>query len=344
MGRRTHTESVARIYQAFLSQRTWAQGELSRQVGIGVPTLRKRLDELCALGMPLEKEEDPPNVYWSVPRTWFPGGVLIPVEQLPELLQVLWHSPRGRRRTKLLGLLLGPTQSDPRHAAIEAAVITPDTSEAEEGFLPILEDSIVRRTPVRLRFYSSERELVETRHVSVHRVHVGPPARLVATCHRSESLKWFRVDNIVDARLDESTPFLDADRDQVDRFVAQSIDGFREPSSVEEHVFTVRDPEARWVRKNLLPPMRVEPIEDGIVVRVSSAGALRVARYVVGLGGAATPCSEPLKAVVRELAAGALDNAGETPRVARVSSVQLSEHSRSSANSVAGAGRVRRQG
>jgi hypothetical protein len=77
VGRRSPTESIARIYQAFLRERTWTQAALTREVGIGTPALRKRLDELTTLGMPLEREEgDPPHIYWTVPRSWFPGGML----------------------------------------------------------------------------------------------------------------------------------------------------------------------------------------------------------------------------------------------------------------------------
>jgi hypothetical protein len=73
VGQRSSTETVVAIVQAFLRRRTWSQAELARDVGIAVPALRKRLVELTASGFPLERDEDHPHVFWSVPRDWFPS-------------------------------------------------------------------------------------------------------------------------------------------------------------------------------------------------------------------------------------------------------------------------------
>src|SRR5204863_5027205 len=90
VGRRSPTESVARIYRAFLRQRTWSQAELAREIEIGIPALRKRLDELTALGMPLDRDDrDPPQIYWSVPASWFPDSVAFDKGEVGDLLHVL---------------------------------------------------------------------------------------------------------------------------------------------------------------------------------------------------------------------------------------------------------------
>lgn len=318
MGRRSSTESIARIFAAFLRQRTWSQAALARELQIGVPALRKRLDELAAHGVPfLEPESDPPQVYWSVPSNWFPDSVAFSRNEVPDLLHVLRHAPRSRRRDKLLQVVFETRRDRSALVATESAIITPDASVADEAFLPIIEDAIAQRRPVRMRFYSTERGVVETRHASVHRVEVGSPARLVATCHRADQLKWFRVDNIVEVHVDREAPFRPTSDEAIRRFRADSIDGFRGDGEPEEHIFFVRQPEARWVVKNLLPPMKAETVEGGVIVTVTTAGAMRVARFVVGLGPAARVDTAQLRGLVEELARGALRRAAQPRKLAK---------------------------
>ena len=54
MGQRSGTATAIQIMQALLQQRTWTQAALARELDIGVPALRKRLDELTNAGVPLE--------------------------------------------------------------------------------------------------------------------------------------------------------------------------------------------------------------------------------------------------------------------------------------------------
>ena len=62
MGQRSAAETVAWILVAFIGQRTWRQADLAERVGVRVPSLRKRLYELQEAGMPLEREEERPQV------------------------------------------------------------------------------------------------------------------------------------------------------------------------------------------------------------------------------------------------------------------------------------------
>jgi predicted DNA-binding transcriptional regulator YafY len=126
--------------------------------------------------------------------------------EVTDLLHLLWHTSRGRRRAKPLRFVLDARRDHAGIAATEAAIVTREASEAEETFLHVIEEATTTGKPVHLRFYSTERGAVEPRHASVHRVDVGPPSRLVATCHRTNQLKWFRVDNIVDVRADRAFP------------------------------------------------------------------------------------------------------------------------------------------
>ena len=70
VGQRSQTETLAGIYQAFLQKRTWAQSALAKELGISVEPLRRVLHELLERGMPLSRDEDHPQVYWSVPKGW----------------------------------------------------------------------------------------------------------------------------------------------------------------------------------------------------------------------------------------------------------------------------------
>src|SRR5258708_19203057 len=95
VGQRSSTDTVIGLVQAFLERRTWTQADLARRLEMGVPAVKKRLEELAG-AFNLEREEDHPHIYWSVPKNWFPGGVLFAREQLPDLLRQLSRLPRGK--------------------------------------------------------------------------------------------------------------------------------------------------------------------------------------------------------------------------------------------------------
>ena len=128
----------------------------------------------------------------------------------------------------------------------------------------------------------------------------------MAVCHRSGTLKWFRVDNVSDARLAPGETFRDVDAKDVDAFCRASLDGFHEGRAAETHVFFVSHPESRWVARNLMGEMAVDEVPGGIHVKVETAGLNRLARYVVGLGSAAKPLTEALAREVKAIAEGAL--------------------------------------
>src|SRR6476620_5587695 len=126
MGQRSSTSTIVAIVQAFLEERTWSQASLARRIDIAVPALRKRLEELQGSGFPLEREEDHPHVWWSVPKTWFPGAVVFKDADIGELLRQLARLPKGRSRDRLLELVV--RQLPARHEMHElgGAIIPPD--------------------------------------------------------------------------------------------------------------------------------------------------------------------------------------------------------------------------
>lgn len=309
MGQRSATESIAAILSAFLRERTWKQSDLARAVELSVPATKKRLEELQATGVPLERTEEPPFVYWSVPKSWFPGGVVFQGSDVKELLRLLARLPRGKRRDALLETVL---RTLPKGEAIGRAVVEQPAKPGEDEQLAVLEDAARAGKVVHFRYYTAHRGDDALRYASVHRVLLGPPARFVATCHRTDTLKWFRVDNVSLARIDETQAFRAVDAASVDAFVSASLDGFHEGGSPREHSFVVRAPESKWVAKNLLDGMRAEPHTGGIRVTIETAGLDRLARYVAGLGGAAKPETRELARAVAAIAAGALKAATDT--------------------------------
>jgi predicted DNA-binding transcriptional regulator YafY len=309
VGRRSSSRSIAAIYQAFLQQNTWRQAELADRVGISVKALRDVLGELEELKMPLEHDREHPNVFWSVPRGWFPGGIALTQEDAIDLVQELWSLPATASREALLKKLLGAVAHEDRSALERArsAVLTPTLGADEEAYLQSVHECLMQRAPLRMRYFSAHRGAVTARSVSVQRVVPGPPARFVGWCQEDNKLKWFRVDNIARADLDRLSEFVEVADSDVEAYLAHSADGFHGDEPADEHVFFVREPEARWVQRNLLAPMNAEGAPGGIRVTAKTAGALRIARFVVSLGEAARAESAALRGAVYELARGALN-------------------------------------
>ena len=307
MGSKTAGESIAAIIQAFSKRRTWSQADLARHVDLQVPALRKRILDLQSAGMPLVDEKEHPHVYWSVPKNWFPGGVALEGKDADALLRLLGRMPKSKERDRLMTLALESLTGQVAVGPASDAVMTREASDPEERFLDAVEDAARRRKPLRFRYYSASRGSDASRHASVHRIVVGPPARFVAVCHRDDKLKWFRIDNMGDASVDPNVEFRDAKAADVDDLVASSLDGFHDPlAKKERHTFFVREPEARWVAKNLLEGMKAEEErKGGIRVSATTTAVNRLARYVVGLGEAAHADTKALREEVLRLARGA---------------------------------------
>ena len=293
---------------AFWRQPVWSQVDLARDIGVTPRTARKHLDELSHAGWPLNREEDHPNVYWSVPKGWFPGGVLLQPEAIAALLSVLMRVPASAARTRLLNAVIGQA---PREA-VDALdrVIPPRTSEMEEQLLPVLLDGVAKLVPLRLQYWTASRGSRSMRTVSVQRVLVGPPTRFVAFCHTAQALRWFRLDYASAATPDAAATFHTVDDAEVDTLINESVDGFHGHERVRV-AFFVRDPEARWVAQNLPDGLTGTTEDNGFYVEADTAGLLPIARFVAGLGAAAHCRTPELAKLVRELAEGALKGAGQ---------------------------------
>jgi predicted DNA-binding transcriptional regulator YafY len=316
VGQRSSTETIVALVRAFLDERSWSQAELARKLDLSTAAVKKRLEEMQSAGFPLEREEDHPHVWWSVPKGWFPGGVAFSGDELVDLLRILGRT-RGKSRDRLLARVVKQMPSHPATPGVAGAdgtapshpLVPPRTSEPEEQYLSVVEDAATSRTALKLRYFTASRGSEASRFASVQRVLVGPPGRFIAMCHRTDQLKWFRIDNIFDARLEPNEAFRGSAAKDLAKFEAESLDGFHAAGPSEPLAFFVRNPEARWVARNLLEGMRVEDESGGIRVLVDTTACIRVARYVVALGAAATPETPSLAAAVCEIAQGALASA-----------------------------------
>jgi predicted DNA-binding transcriptional regulator YafY len=308
MGRRTGSESVVALIACFLERGgTWSQAALAARVGVSVPSVRRKLVELQEAGVPLERDDrDPPQVYWSVPRKgWLPGTIRFEAGEIADLLRLLSRLPKGVMRTRIIERVVDGYVGQ-KSAPAERVVVPHSFAPAEEQWLSLVEDAAARGEVLQMRYLSANRGEIENRRVSPHRVVVDNHTRFVATCHKSDSLKWFRVDRITYARLDGVADARKANEEVLDDLIATSVNGFRGAEHATEVRFAVRDPEARWVEGNLPTPLVARRSAEGISVSGRTAAVVQVARFVVSLGAAAVCESQELRAVVRDLAEGAL--------------------------------------
>ena len=272
---------------------------------MGVPALRRHLASLVLRGWPLTSEEDHPHVWWSVPKGWFPGAVAFGPSEVADLVRQLSRMPRSASRDRLLRHVL---ETAPRvsMSADDKIVVTPSSTEAEQRHLDLAQDSASSRQSLHFRYYTASRGAAQWRHASVQRVAVGPPPRMLALCHRDRKLKWFRVADVFEAKLDPHEPYEAVRSTDVDELVAQSVGGFHSGGQTTSCSFFVSEPEARWVERNLPGELKSEALGDGIRVTTTTGGLMPLARFVVGLGAAARVETPELAHLVEELALGAL--------------------------------------
>jgi predicted DNA-binding transcriptional regulator YafY len=308
MGRRSGTETAFAILVALIEERTWEQSSLARRVGVSTRALRRALDELSTLRVPLVRDrENRSRVYWSVPKGWIPGGCTLTGDHVAECVRLLARLPKSARRDAILERLLGRT---------------PDSSSKavdNEDVLRVIEEAAEQRIAVRARYVSATGGAPRTRHLSVQRIVWGDRPRVVAVCHEAQRLKWFRADRFLRAELDRTAPFHRRTDEEVQAFVDGSFDGYRSDTSV-RCVFFVRNPEARWVEGSLPPaPIVIQRYADGCSFTLDTNGLEVLARYLVGLGDAVRIVAPPaLYQRVIQIASSALRTTPPSLRRAHV--------------------------
>lgn len=309
VGARSKYETVAEIVQAFVQQTTWRQAHLAREIGVSSRQLSNVLRELQRSGMPLESENEPPHVVWSVPNGWFPGGVSFQQKHLALLIDAVLRVPDEDSRELLLRrLVTGRTTASSAVKRLMTSVRATLLKKDEHSTLLTTEQAILQGHSLRLRYFSTHSGELEDRTITPLRVFLEPRPRIAALCHRDRKLKWFRIDNVERAEPATEELPLPHDEGAVSAFLAASVDGFNDGSET-EHVFIVRPPESRWVKRNMPAGMTTDatyPASRGLRV-LARGGLLVVARFVAGLGGSARAESPALREAVRQLARAALE-------------------------------------
>jgi predicted DNA-binding transcriptional regulator YafY len=295
MGRRSATETAIAVMAAFVVRNTWEQAALARHVGVTTRTLRKRLDELTR-HLELERDEESGRlVYWSVRSGWLPNCAALGEDDAQACARLLARLPKSDLRDRVLLRVAGA-------AAVARAR---EEREPASAMLAAVEDGVAARAPLRL-LYESAHSALRWREVSPHCVAQGDRPRFVATCHDSGELRWFRVDRITHIDRPCSTGYRAIDEGALRAFMTGSASGYRSGELIRCR-FTVRAPEARWVRGTLpVEGARVHEDRGGVSIEVETAGLDVLARFVVGLGDAAVALTPELREGVCAIADGAL--------------------------------------
>jgi predicted DNA-binding transcriptional regulator YafY len=304
VGRKSASETLVKIVGCFHERRQWSQADLARHLKTDVRIVRAKLTELLDAGLPLERIEERPNVFWRLPKDWVPGGVAIPDHELAPLTRIVARAPKTPARERLLARLLAGAPPKTTLPIAQAALVTRELGTHEESQLDLLETAVSSGRAVHIHYLSSTGP--SERALSIQRIDVGPPARVAAHCHRTNELRWFRVDRMKSARLDPSTDYQRRPESEVDAFLNTSINGYHGDRAPIHCVFFVRPPDAYWVQKNLPSPMRGTWQQEELRVDVQSSGLEQIARFVVGLGAAARIETAALQELVTALARGAL--------------------------------------
>jgi predicted DNA-binding transcriptional regulator YafY len=313
MGQRSPTETLFGIVAAFVERSTWTQAELARKLETRPDTIRKHLTELQSSGFKFDREVDHPHVYWSVPKGWMPGALAFKTDEVGDVLRLIARAPRGTLRDRVLALAMTRLAGQGQTSTAEfepTAVQTFAVGPEEEQWLTILEDAIAKKTVVKMRYFTASRRNVSWRHVSVHRLDLGPRPQFIATCHRVDDLRRFRVCNVLDAKHDPGMAYRRTTQAALAKLDRESFGGFRDEGPTVACTFFVREPEAVWVGRNL-PDANIveEAAPGGARFHLETTAVAALARFVAGLGGIARPETPELAAEVAMIAKAALANA-----------------------------------
>lgn len=242
MGQRGRTETLAQVIVELMRARTLSQAELAKRLDVSSRTVRQCILDLLSAGMPIEREEEH-HVFYSVPKDWVPNGLVLAASEARELVRVLARVPSASARRAALMERLGIYEP-----ALSASLALEDSLEPRElEILEELEDTASEQCTSRVEYYSVRRGLDEVRHISCQRIaYHDRPIRLLAVCHRSGSLKWFRLDRIRAISADESEPFRQADPAAIADVVSNTVFDYHEGGLATEHRFVLHAPEHRW--------------------------------------------------------------------------------------------------
>ncbi len=312
MGRRSKTESIARVLCALLDQRTWRQAELARHVGVSSSTVGAILRDLRSGGIPLECESEHPHNYWSVPKSWFPNAVVIEGKDAAELIRLLLRLEQSSARDEFVRTLM-------TSAGVQAKPsVSVGPTPVDDSVLRALEDAIGGERAVEIRYAGGESR--SWRHITPAHIELRPRPRMIAYCHDSCAAKWYRLEKVERVQSSKRAAVL-LSPGEIAAFKRDSVDGYRDPSHDGELTFEVVGSDAAWVQSNLPSGVRFKKVSDGILVSASAAGREPLARLAVGLGASVRSMSPALAERVAALARGALEQI-ERARAAELQTIE----------------------
>lgn len=308
MGRRSAGETLARILLAFARKPVWSQADLAAMCEVSVRTVKTRLLDLQGAGFHVSAEKDPPHVYWTAPEGWFPGGRVVREADASLIVRLLHRVPE----TASVRRALRAVEKQPREP------LSSERQSDSELRLGLLEDAARERKVVELDYYTASRDAESRRSISIHRIFHGPHVRVLATCHQSGMLKFFRGDRMRSVRLTGAEAFRPTSEAEVDALLSTSVNWFHRPGGVVVCRFSVRLPEARWVTANLpVAPFVEQPVPGGVRIELRTTALDLIARFVVGLGDAAqveTPELQRAVTMIARRALAAATRSGAKPR------------------------------
>lgn len=307
MGAKGSYESIAKALLAFRGQPTWKQADLARHLNLQTRRISQLLDELSLAGVPFEREQDHPHVYWSVPRGWFPEAVALSNDEARQLLDALLLLGPSEVRTKSLSLIFDKIFPAALRERLLGAYESDSEGGPSENVVSAIHNSLRESKALKIDYFSASAGEVQHRVVSVQSVQNGEPPRFIAFCHDTSQLKWFRMDRVQSAKLQSESIHRCSD-ELLDAFRKASVDGFYHGPS-ERFYIAVNHHVSSWVSHNL--PSGIHKIKDQIAPNgwplYEAGGALPVvARWVVSLGANAIALTENLREEVKAIAAGSL--------------------------------------
>ena len=105
MPKRSVGATLSQILVEFGRDHTLSQAELAKRCGVEVRAVKRNLVELQAAGVPLVRDEDPPHVYWSVPRSWRGGMVSLATDDVLLVARLIGRLPASTTKRAAMKIL-----------------------------------------------------------------------------------------------------------------------------------------------------------------------------------------------------------------------------------------------
>lgn len=297
--RRATNDIFCAIIEALLAQGTWAQARLARYLDLPTRTLRAHMRNLERLGV--KCEEDGRDIYYSVPRNWLIGaGINLSNDQVVRVLRQVLFAPDSTEQREVIGMLVvnSPALRDLLKLEAIATPSMPAGAEHLAGLMDVLQSTVIE-----LDYIDGEGKNLQRR-VSPQRIYHAPPRQyLIAWSHRSNALRWFRIDRIRGFHAQAGEAFVAVDDALIDEDMTSRIDGYRDPDP--PRVFQLRFPteeSCQWVLDAIPGMSTVHPTGGEVVVRVVTSAPLQLARHLVALDAQFRIESAELRGMVLRLA------------------------------------------